>query len=119
MIGVHWHAPADGLTRRQAARARIFAGEGFIYAAEVVGADTVKIGFSLDPGRRMKAMYVNGTHGGVRLLKFVPGSWSLEMQLHRDLREHEIGSELYPRAILNHPACRAIFSSPPSPPLDC
>lgn len=70
--------------RRQ--RARIAAGEGFVYVARVVGRPAIKIGFSLQPKRRMGPM--SREFGvKVRLLAFMPGSINDERALHSALRD--------------------------------
>jgi hypothetical protein len=88
------------------ARAKIRAGEGFLYVAEVVGTGIVKIGFSLDPESRIKTVSPF-TQEPVRLMGFFPCSLLLEKKLHRLLRPHtsaKHGNEFYPRSILTHEA---------------
>lgn len=92
--------------KRDAALKRIRNGEGFIYLAEVVATDVVKIGFSLNPKARVGALWLSthGTHA--KLLVQVPGTWSEEIVLHRTLRGLSgcLWHEFYRRSILNHPA---------------
>lgn len=91
-------------------RARVRAGEGFIYVAEVVGADILKIGFSLDPEARIKTVWPF-TREPMRLMGFFPCSLLLEKKLHRLLRPHtsvKHGNEFYPRSIFHD----AISESP-------
>lgn len=83
----------------KAARARISAGEGFIYVAEVIGTDAVKIGFSLNPERRLGPK--------ARLLGYFPASIKAERALHVRLASHrhpDFGLEVYPRSIFVHGA---------------
>jgi len=86
--------------------ARIRAGEGFIYVASV-GKSWVKIGFSLNPAKRVSEQSVPVQH---ILLATAPASLADEKQLHRTLRAH-LGygrtGETYPRTILSHPAIPA------------
>lgn len=79
----------------KAARARIGAGEGFIYVAEITGTDAVKIGFSLAPERRLGPK--------VRLLGYFPASIKAERALHEHLRGKQHpdfeSREVYPRSV--------------------
>lgn len=92
----------------RAGRARVKAGEGFLYVAEMIGADVVKIGFSLNPRRRVRKSEYFEWRGssGPRLLAFVPFTLLQEKALHRTLRGHadSLGSEIYRRSILTHEA---------------
>lgn len=88
---------------------RMNAGEGFIYVAEIIDHDMVKIGFSLTPQARVKGLIA--FLPPARLLAFAPGSIREERRLHRELRTHALRlngsprpSEVYPRSILSHPA---------------
>lgn len=88
-------------------RTRMARGEGYLYVAELLAAeDVVKIGFSLDPERRVRAL-----EPAARLLAHTPCTIEGERAIHRALKQHQIThhnrirrSELYPRSILSHPA---------------
>lgn len=101
------HTPLQA-ERHAAARARIRAGEGFIYLAEIVGLDLLKIGFSLCPENRIGQLFIEyHRHAPIRLLAKVPGTLSDEMRLHgalRPCRAPYYGDETYPLSILTHPA---------------
>lgn len=87
---------------------RIRAGEGFLYAAEAVGSDLIKLGFSVNPKQRMRSLHVQlplGTQP--RLLAFTPYTLQQEQALHKELiglQALRSYAELYPRSILSHPA---------------
>lgn len=96
--------------RRRAARARIKAGDGFLYVAEYTGKNIIKIGHSLDPERRCKTM----APWPVRLLAKTPGSLLDEKRIHRALIQHRLRRctyEEYPRSILSHPSIPAELRS--------
>lgn len=94
-----------------AARARMKDGEGFIYVA-AVGAEIVKVGFSLDPARRVQDLvrYYEGRHE-VRLLGHFPASITAERAFHARHAHLQIppgtnwvpGREHYPRSIFTTP----------------
>ena len=92
----------------RAGRARVKAGEGYLYVAEMLGTDVVKLGFSLNPKNRVRKTWSFQFRGstGPRLMAFTPYTFLQERALHRTLREHQIGScgEFYPRSILTHEA---------------
>lgn len=90
----------------KAARARAHAGEGFIYVAQIVGSDMVKIGFSLDPAKRMKGIWCYRWGTKARLLAQIPATWAQEKALHRALDDGSIyhTGEYYPSAVLFHDA---------------
>jgi hypothetical protein len=101
--------PGYSNPRHNEAFRRMNAGEGFIYVAEIVGHDMVKIGFSLNPEFRVRGL--TAFLPPARLLTYTPGSVTAERQLHRTLAEHALrlrGSprrcECYRRSILSHPA---------------
>lgn len=102
------HGPCPS---RKAAWERIKAGEGFIYLAKV--GHYLKIGFALDPEKRMP--FVGHFGRRARLLATTPGTLKQEQALHRVLYEtpHALRhpGEYYRRAVLGHPACRAIFGT--------
>jgi hypothetical protein len=86
--------------------ARVKAGEGFIYIAEI-RPDLIKIGHALDPYRRLVQIGMSPTR---RLLATMRAPREAEIALHKtlhDFRLPEHGSEFYPRSILNHPAIPA------------
>jgi hypothetical protein len=96
---------------------RMQAGEGFIYLAEIIDRDMVKIGFSLNPRRRMSHHHLR-EHGTPRLMATVPGTILQERQLHQALKAHQIAprhgwraSEYYPISILIHSALPEAFRS--------
>lgn len=86
---------------QRAAAARKMAGEGFMYVAEIIGTDAIKIGFSLKPESRAVRF---GTRA--RLLGYFPCSWAAERRFHRlhAAERHPAypGREIYPRSILRH-----------------
>lgn len=88
----HTAALSEG---QRIARARMAAGEGFIYVA-AIDADTVKVGFSLRPDRRVEQI---GRHA--RLLGFFSASISAERSFHKHHQDHQIPGrrEHYPRAL--------------------
>jgi hypothetical protein len=107
-----WRDPAYRAARAAShakSMAAIKAGAGFLYVAEVVGTDEVKIGHALNPKRRMKALK-DDYFKECRLLKSTPGSLHEEMALHDTLcrflgrKPRTLKVEFYPRSILNHPA---------------
>lgn len=77
--------------------ARVRAGEGFIYVAEVVDSDLLKVGFSLDPDDRIKQL--RAAYGReFRLLGKIAASRKTELAFHRFLRGRAHGyREFYPR----------------------
>ncbi len=87
----------DGQRR---ARARMAAGEGFIYVAEVVGTGNVKIGFSLNPGERLR--WLTKSH---RLMGAFPASRAEEHAFHKAM-QRALGlpkrTEVYSRSALAH-----------------
>lgn len=98
---------------RKAAWDRIKAGEGFIYLAKIGRRRLVKIGFALDPEKRMQFI---GMWGKARLVAKVPYTLQQEQALHRVLDEtpYAFRSEYYRPGALNHPACRAVFGASPA-----
>lgn len=89
--------------------ARVKAGEGFLYLAEVVGTDEIKIGHALDPKARMAGLRAD-YFKICRLLKTMPGPLMMERALHYKLRRflgrplQGVKLEFYPRSVLSHPA---------------
>lgn len=84
---------------------RINRGEGFIYVAKVARRPLVKIGFSMQPERRvLQAAYP--FYRKLKLLRTVPGTIREERAIHRALRGRSAGrhSEVYPLSILSHAA---------------
>jgi hypothetical protein len=92
---------------KKAARDAVETQMGFIYVAECTARGLIKIGFSLTPEKRMRALFTKRDPG--RLLAKMPGRVHEERKLHAKLRRHHVGWECYRPSILNHPACRAIF----------
>lgn len=102
--------------RQNEAYARMQAGEGYLYAAEIVKNDAIKIGFSLNPEKRVRLLRAYYS-SAVRLLAFTPGSLAAERKLHTALRPHALihhqgPCETYPRSILSHPAIPEALRSP-------
>lgn len=100
------------VSTRAESQARIWAGEGFIYAALVAhkdGEKIIKVGFSLRPVRRVHRDLVQFSNvQAVRLLGYIPGSMREELALHNRLygrpRCVKKGDrEEYPLSIVNHP----------------
>lgn len=109
---INWASP-DYRAKRAAGHARamerIIRGDGFLYVAEVLGTDEIKIGHALDPERRMASIWSD--HGKrCRLLRCMPAELSVERRLHRRLSRflrrplQGINLEFYPRSILSHDA---------------
>jgi hypothetical protein len=77
---------------------RVKAGEGFMYVAEVVGTDLLKVGFSLDPDARMRWCGAR-----FRLLGVFPASRNTEHAFHKFMQAN-LGaakrSEVYSRSML-------------------
>ncbi len=105
------------MSTRAATLARIKAGEGFIYAAQVEHCERgprIKIGFSLMPLRRVYRDIANFANiSAVRLLGYFPGSQRDELVLHNALHNALYGrhrcvkhgdDETYPLSIVTHPA---------------
>lgn len=108
--------------RQLTARARIAAGEGFIYCARFsghpsFGKDTpfIKIGFSLTPEKRVTVeLGKQNRYLNPELLAVMPGSLRDEQALHKALVGHAInGREFYAPSILSHPAIPAELRSAP------
>lgn len=89
-----------GLGRRRAL-ARIEQGAGFIYVAAVPNSEAVKVGFSLDPERRIAQLGYE-----FRLMGCFPASQAAERALHVFLsnRRHPdfSGREIYSRDVFRH-----------------
>ncbi len=82
-------------------------GEGYLYTAEMVGTDVVKIGHSLNPEVRVRDIRLsNGVKA--KLLAMIQAPVEDERALHQTLRGHcridLPGFEFYPRTVLSHPA---------------
>lgn len=93
-------AHQDSLSRSlKATWLRISAGEGFMYVAEIVGTGNVKVGFSLNPERRMMDWA-----GRVRLLGKFPASRAAEHQFHRLHAAKAVEREVYPRSVFGSAA---------------
>lgn len=86
-------------TRRKDSIARMHAGDGFIYVAEIVGTDIIKIGFSLNPEKRVPKVDCRAWGSRARLLGVIPGTWAQEKALHRALNGHRSRNEYYPRSL--------------------
>lgn len=83
-----WDNPeyrARVLAAQRKHRARVAAGEGFIYVARVIGKPIIKIGFSLTPERRVAALR-RDYKAPSRLLVAVPGTIAQERAIHQSLR---------------------------------
>lgn len=78
---------------------------GFIYLAETPDRRTVKIGFSIDPERRIREIT---TFGPLRLLAEIEGTIHEEKALHRALADFAV-YEFYPRSVLSHYAVPEAF----------
>ncbi len=78
---------------------RMKAGEGFIYVAERVGTDLIKVGFSLNPEHRMRKFSRT-----LRLMGYFPASRSAEHAFHKAFRAYSasLGREYYRRSVLAH-----------------
>lgn len=103
--GAAWDTPS-----RREARRRTRDGEGFIYLAGCKSSDTLKIGFSLHPERRVRQL-----GRGTFLICKVPGTYRQERKLHGKLVEHSIDRsricERYRPSVLSHPAIPAELRS--------
>jgi hypothetical protein len=85
---------------------RIKEGDGYIYVAEVirltfanVPIGSIKIGFSLDPAKRLQR-FPNDVGVVGRLLGAFPATIHQEKTLHQRLRHLRIKNEFYPRSAL-------------------
>ena len=91
---------------RERTSAAICAGKGYVYVAGIDGTNDIKIGFSLDPARRMRELRRYGRGHTYRVLAAWPGTWSDERRIHAALRAHQLpekiycGREHYSRSIL-------------------
>lgn len=101
---------ADRFEPSRRARDRIRAGEGFLYVAQLINEpDVVKIGFALDPAKRVGSLGADAKTPAT-LLAAIPSTFAQECALHKKLRLHAVKrsrsrlSEYYPRSILSHPA---------------
>lgn len=99
----------------RAAWARIKRGEGRLYTAISSDRKTIKIGFALDPEKRVRSL--RGIRGGrFRLVATAAGTYREERFLHGKLKEHRIGGiEYYEQSVLSHPALPAEFRPAPKP----
>lgn len=99
--------------------ARIKSGDGFLYVAELIERPgEVKIGFSLNPKRRVADPA--GIQSRCKLLASIPGTLEQEKALHRALDGLQVDDpadpsywrrEVYPISILSHPAIPAELRS--------
>lgn len=94
-------------TPRSNGRERLNAGEGYMYVAEIIGTDRLKVGFSLDPANRVKSLSRN-YQGPMRLLGQFPASYSAVRAFHarfsRLQAQHGFTREVYPRSALQKAA---------------
>lgn len=75
-------------------------GEGWVYGFQSRGDDqAVKIGFSTDPGGRLKSLTTAHPHG-MDIVLLVPGSRALEQQIHEHLSSYRLGGEWFSREAL-------------------
>jgi hypothetical protein len=79
-------------------KARVKAGEGFMYVAEWGDKDTIKVGHALNLERRVKELGCNGRY--VRLVGSFPARIEVERAFHKRMRPLRIDGEVYPRSIL-------------------
>lgn len=85
-------------TKRQLkVRARVMAGEGFIYVAEVIGTDLVKIGFTLDPERCPQTLKQYFPRD-FRIIGYTPGSIKQAHAVHARLRPWRQRRRIHPNA---------------------
>lgn len=56
--------------------------KGFVYFAEAVGSDRIKVGFSSHPQERVNG-WKDGCPFSVVLLATIPGTWSDEQRCHK------------------------------------
>jgi hypothetical protein len=106
---------AKQLKQMKRTRVSIAKGEGYIYAAVIVGTDIVKLGFSINPDARIVALHTQYKMD-FDLLGQTPGKMADEMFLHGALRAHRHPDfldkrEFYPRSILTHSAVPAALRS--------
>jgi hypothetical protein len=91
---------------RERTSAALRAGKGYVYVAEIEGTTDIKVGFSLDPKRRVRELTRNSRRHCYRVLVAWKGTWSDERRLHTSLRAHQLpekaycAREHYPRSIL-------------------
>lgn len=79
-------------------------GDGFLYMAEIVGTDAIKIGYSTWPENRLRS-FASHIKRKARLFFKTPSKQSDEMALHCRLRPHRHPDfpnaiEIYPRRVL-------------------
>lgn len=106
----HWADPdwrAHWLESRRRSTEDVRLHGGLLYAAEVIGTDAIKIGFSRWPESRVQGLRKE-YKVDVRMLAFAPGTPLEERHLHKILkpfRRREFGGwEFYPRSVLLHDA---------------
>lgn len=81
-------------------------GEGVIYVAEVIGTDTIKIGYTVNIAKMVKRIVTD--HGVcVRVIGTMPATIMQEKALHASLRKHRnpgpvrgCATEFYPRGVM-------------------
>lgn len=102
----HGPMPAAHRAAITAGHARNRAGDSFLYVARCFDGDTVKIGCSSNPERRLQSWQVPST-----ILVCVKGGYPDERRLHQKIKAYRngYGHEWYDAAVLNHPAVQAIF----------
>jgi hypothetical protein len=98
---VWWFHQARRCTRRDDA---FHAGDGFLYIAEIIGADAIKIGYSRSPASRLY-QFGSRLKRPVRLLLTSPSSHEDEIILHARMAEHRHPDfpshrEIYPTRVL-------------------
>lgn len=75
-------------------KARVAAGDGFMYVAEWRSRDVIKIGHALNVERRIKEFSIGGY---CRLLGSFPASIVAERAFHKRMRAHQVDGECYSR----------------------
>lgn len=69
---------------------------GFVYAIRVRGFDMVKIGYSLDPSRRLRELQAgSGMAGGLEELLRLPGDRECEHVLHQHFEKYRLFGEWF------------------------
>lgn len=117
---INWADPVYRTRRKEGHRRamdRVIAGEGFLYIAEVIGTEIVKIGHTLDLANRVKSIRTD--HGvAVKMIASIPAALTQERNLHWRLRKFRdrgpvrgCATEFYHRSVLGCEALPAALRS--------
>lgn len=67
---------------------------GFVYVIQAMGTNRIKIGFSVEPDKRIKELRT-GSAQSLQILAKLPGTRETEKRLHRALAEYRQGGEWF------------------------